>query len=287
MSTNKIQLRSVDDYMADYSPLYKALYPLFLGNSQEYPAEVGVQNFKRTEVVGDIRAKRITPKDTELKLVSVGEGKKSFKKYFMANKFVTSGIQNQEGSEQVVTQVLDEHQAQMDELMLFGDGSSNGTVINNGLFFSADPNFTEEASDAIAAGATRLTELHAGILATLEKARNLEGKKVILVYGAALIPYMNTLFESVARPLEAVIKDSLTADEVIVKMPAYVTPAGVNGWEVINIDRIKFHHSTLPQLLDQDYNREEMHYWHNFMMGSCMVDVLAKDAIIKQPITFS
>lgn len=287
MATNKIILRTVEDFMADYAPLYKPLYSLFLGGSQEYPAEVGVQNFRRVEAVGDIRAKRITPKDTELKLVSAMGSSKSFKKYFMANKFITSGIQSVEGNEQVIKQVLDEHQAQMDELLLFGDGTANNNVVNNGLFFSADSNFTEESSDAIASGSTRLGLLHSGILATLEKARNLDGRKIILVYGETLIPYMNTLFESVARPLQAVLEDSLQADETIVKMPSYVTPAGVNGWEVINLDRIKLHHSTLPQLISQDYNSEDMYYWHNFMMGSCMVDVLAKDAIIKQPITFS
>lgn len=287
MTTNKIILRTVDEFMADYSPLYNPLFSLFLGGSEEYPAEVGIQNFRRVEAVGDIRAKRITPKDTELKLVSAAGSSKSFKRYFMANKFITSGIQSQEGNEQVIKQVLDEHQAQMDELLLFGDGTSNNTVINNGLFYSQDINFTEESSDAIAAGATRLTELHSGILATLEKARNLDGRKMILVYGSTLIPYMNTLFESVARPLQAVLEDSLQEGEAIVKMPSYVTPAGVNGWLVINLDRIKLHHSTLPQLISQAYNEEDMYYWHNFMMGSCMVDVLAKDAIIKQPITFS
>ncbi len=287
MSTNKIQLRSVEDFMADYNPLYKPLFSLFLDGSQEYPAEVGIQNFRRVEVVGDIRAKRITPKDTELKLVSAGDSRKSYKKYFMANKFVTSGIQSTEGNEQVIKQVLDEHQAQMDELLLFGDGTANNNVINNGLFYSADSNFTEESSATIASGSTRLGLLHSGILATLEDARNLDGRKLILVYGSTLIPYMNTLFETVARPLQAVLEDSLQADEAIVKMPSYVTPSGANGWLVINLDRIKLHHSTLPQLLDQDYNREEMHYWHNFMMGSCMVEVLAKDAIIKQPCTFS
>lgn len=287
MATNKIILRTVEEFMGDYTPVYNPLYSLFLGNSQEYPAEAGVQNFRRVEAVGDIRAKRITPKDTELKLVSAAGSSKQFKKYFLANKFITSGIQSTEGNEEVIEQVLDEHQAQMDELLLFGDGTSNGTVINNGLFYSADPNFTEESSSAIAAGSTRLGLIHSAILATLEKARNLDGSKMILVYGAALIPYMNSLFETVARPLSAVLEDSLEADETIVKMPAYVTPAGVNGWLVINLARIKLHYSTLPQLISQDYNEEDMYYWHNFMMGSVMVDVLAKDAIIKQPITFS
>jgi len=287
MPTNKIVLRTVDEVMNDYQPVYKPLYSLFLNGSQEYPAEAGVQNFRRVEAVGDIRAKRVTPKDTELKLISAAGSSKQYKKYFLANKFVTSGLQSTEGNEQVVDQVLDEHQAQADELLLFGDGTSNNTVINNGLFYSLDPNFTEESSLPIASGSTRLSDLHAAILATLEKARNLDGSKIILVYGTQVVGYMNALFENVARPLSAVLSDSLQPGETIVKMPAYVTPAGVNGWEVINLDRIKLHHSVLPSLDSQGYNEEDMYYWHNFLMGSMMVDVLAKDAIIKQPITFS
>ena len=286
MTTNKIILRTVEEFMGGYEPLYNPLYSLFLGGSQEYPAEVGIQNFRKVEAVGDIRAHRITPKDTELQLVSATGSSKSFKKYFLANKFVTSGIQTQEGNEDVIKQVLDEHQAQMDELLLFGDGTANNNVINNGLFYSSDVNFTEESSESIASGSTRLSLLHTAILATLEKARNLDGRKMILVYGDALIPYMNTLFDTVAKPFSSVLAESLEANETVVKMPQYVTPAGVNGWLVINLDRIKLHHSTLPQLISQDYNSENMYYWHNFMMGSCMVDVLAKDAIIKQPITF-
>lgn len=287
MPTNKIVLKTVEEVMNDYQPVYKPLYSLFLNGSQEYPAEAGVQNFRRVEAVGDIRAKRVTPKDTELKLVSAAGSSKQYKKYFLANKFVTSGLQSTEGNQQVVEQVLDEHQAQADELLLFGDGTANNNVINNGLFFSADPNFTEESSAAIASGSTRLSLLHSAILGTLEKARNLDGSKIILVYGSTLIPYMNTLFETVAKTLGTVLEESLEANESIVKMPAYVTPAGVNGWEVINLDRIKLHHSVLPSLDSQGYNEEDMYYWHNFLMGSMMVDVLAKDAIIKQPITFS
>lgn len=287
MPTNKIVLRTVEEVMNDYQPVYKPLYSLFLNGSQEYPAEAGVQNFRRVEAVGDIRAKRVTPKDTELKLVSAAGSSKQYKKYFLANKFVTSGLQSTEGNQQVVEQVLDEHQAQADELLLFGDGTANNNVINNALFFSADPNFTEESSAPIASGSTRLSLLHSAILGTLEKARNLDGSKIILVYGSTLIPYMNTLFETVAKTLGTVLEESLEANESIVKMPAYVTPAGVNGWEVINLDRIKLHHSVLPSLDSQGYNEEDMYYWHNFLMGSMMVDVLAKDAIIKQPITFS
>ena len=41
MSTNKLVLKSVDQFMADYVPTYQPIYPLFLGKSQQYAEEVG------------------------------------------------------------------------------------------------------------------------------------------------------------------------------------------------------------------------------------------------------
>src|SRR5690348_5710492 len=128
MPTNKLVLKSVDQFMADYVPNYNPLYPLFLGKSQQYNEQVGIQNFKRLEVVGDIRAKHITPKDTDIRQIAVKEGSKSFKKYFLANQFVQSMLQDQSQTEDVVSQVLDEHQKHMDDLLLQGDGTASNNV---------------------------------------------------------------------------------------------------------------------------------------------------------------
>ena len=69
-------------------------------------------------------------------------------------------------------------------------------------------------------------------------------------------------------------------------MPTAVTPAGVQGWIVVNLDQIKFHYTVLPNLKAQGVNDEKMYTWHNFLMGSCMVEVLAENGIIHQPATF-
>ena len=73
MATNKIALRTVEEFMSDYTPVYSPIYPLFMGKSQKYEREVGELNFRRVEAVGDIRAKHITPKDTEIRRISVRE----------------------------------------------------------------------------------------------------------------------------------------------------------------------------------------------------------------------
>jgi hypothetical protein len=80
MATNKVILRTVQEFMTDYVPVYQPIYPLLLGKSQSYAEEVGKIDFKRINTIGDIRAKHITPKDTEIRQINAGELTKSLQK---------------------------------------------------------------------------------------------------------------------------------------------------------------------------------------------------------------
>ena len=73
MSTNHIALRSIEEFMSGYTPVYQPIYPLFLGKSQAYSEQAGKIDFKRVSTVGDIRAKHITPKDTEIQQIAATE----------------------------------------------------------------------------------------------------------------------------------------------------------------------------------------------------------------------
>lgn len=287
MSTNKIALRTVEQFMSDYTPVYQPLYPLFLGKSQAYPAEAAKREFRRVEAVGDIRAARITPKDTEIQQVSVMEGKKTFKSYFNANQFQLSHRQDRDGVEDIVRQVLDEHQIQQDELFLLGEGTSNSTMLNNGLFWSNDSNYTLESSAEVQADAndSYLHDLHAKIVASCSKADQIAGRKVVIPYGTLILPLVDSLYESGARPFKSALQEVLGSNFSIAKMPAAATPSGANGWIVANLDQCKLHYAALPQLLNQGSNEEKMYYWFNFMNGSTMLEVLARYGIVRQPAT--
>ncbi len=286
MSTNKISLRTVEEFMSDYTPIYQPIYPLFLGKSQQYAPEVGKLDFRRIETVGDIRAKHITPKDTEIRQVSVMEGKKSFKKYFLANQFTLSQVQDRQGIEEVVAQVLDEHQLQMDELFLLGEGTSYSNVINNGLFHSADANYTLNGSTAIASGSDRLSDLHAKVVASAQDADQVAGRKIIMFYGTDILPLFNSIYSESSRAFKQVLAEVLGSNFSFVQMPKAATPSQ-SGWIVANLDQTKLHYTSLPNLMAQGHNEEKMYYWHNFMMGSSMLEVLAKDGIIHQPATLA
>lgn len=283
MPTNKFDLRTVEDFMSDYTPIYQAFYPLFLPRSSQYAAEVGKNDFRRINTVGDIRAKHITPKDTEMQQINVMEGKKSFKKYFLANQFQISQMQDRQGVEEVTTQVLDEHQVQMDELFLFGEGTNSGNVINNGLFYSGDSNYVAESSTSI----TTLSSLHTAVVNSASDADQVAGRKAVIFYGTDLLPVFNSIYDSSARSFKAVLAEVLGPNYSLAVLPKAVTPSGANGWITANLDQCKLHYTTLPQLLSQGYNEEKMYYWSNFMLGSCMLEVLAKYGVIHQPCTVS
>lgn len=283
--TNKIVLREIDELMADYVPTYQPLYPLLMSKAVKYTTDVGKVNFKRIEATGDLRAKRILPKDTEMHQVSAIEKTKVFKKYVMGNQFTQSELQDQSQNEDVVKQILDEHQVQMDELVLFGDGTSVGTVVNNGLFYSGDSNYTLEDSIEIDTDADPLLDLFAKMQASAHKADQVAGEKLVIAYGADMIAKFDGLFAASSKPFRSAIAEALPTYN-FTKLPTKVSSGLGNGWIIVNMSQLKMHYVELPQLYKQGVNDEKMYSWHNFLMGSTMIDVLAKDGIIRQPITF-
>lgn len=288
MPTNKIVLKEVEQFMSDYAPVYQPIYPLLMGKSQQYPAQVGKLEFRRVNTVGDIRAKHLTPKDTEMKQISVNEGKKTFKKYFLANQFTVSSLQDPEGIEEVNAQVLDEHHKQMDELVLFGEGTSDSTMINNGLFWSNDPNYLLQSSSELAKGVAEdhLKAMHTKIMEQVALADVNAGEKLIMVYGTTACAKFDSLYANTDAPFKRVLADVLGPSYSLAKMPPAVTPNSANGFIVVNLDQIKLHYTRLPALDDQGVNDEKKYAWFNFLMGSAMVEVLVKDGIIRQPVTF-
>lgn len=287
MATNKVGLKTVTETMNDYMPIYRPLYSMFLdGKSQQHTAEVGnaVKNSMKT--IGDIRAKHITPKDTELKQVAVSSGSRTFKKYFLANQFTISHQQSQEDVNDTISQVLDEHQIQMDEMIFLGEGTAANNVVNNGLFWSGDENYKLNSSAEVDTDVDSLIGLNTSVLSAASDAENIAGRKVILFYGSDVLTRFNGLYESSNTPFKTVLKEVLEEDFSLAKVPSQITPSGANGFIIVNVDQVKLHYTKLPALEGQGSNDEKMHYWFNFLMGSAMLEVLALNAIIRQPITF-
>ena len=289
MATNRVVLRTIQEFMQDYEPVYNPLYPLLMGKAQSWAEEVGRIDFKRVNTVGDIRTHHITPKDTEMHQISVNEGTKSYKKYFLANQFTQSALQDNRLLEDAIKQVLDEHHKQMDELVLFGEGTSSlSDVVNNGVFWSNDPNYDLENTFAVdGVSKDPLIDFHKKVMASARKADAVAGKKLIVFYGDVIVPYFDGIFAQVQNPFKKVLADTLGTNYSVAKMPVGLTTQSESGWLVINLDQIKLHYTSLPSLKAQGVNDEKMYAWFNFLMGSTMVECLAANAIIHQPATVS
>lgn len=274
MPTNLVELKKTDEIMNDYQPSYQPLYSMFLENSQAYSEQVGVVNFHRKEVIGDIDAREITPKDTEIKQISVGSSKKAFNKYFLGNQFQQSTLQSAEEVETVIKQVLDHHQKQADVLL-------EGTAHNSGLFVSSDSNYVTNSS----AVAGSFNQTYDVVDALIKQASSVMGPKVVLAYGLARGQMTKLHATQPTSPIK-VLKES-HPDVSFVDVPDEAAPAGASGFIIVTKNQVKLHYTTLPEVKAQGTNEENMYVWTNFLMGSMMLEVLVKKALIKQPITLS
>lgn len=284
--TNKLVQRSIEEFLTGYKPAYNPILPLFMDNAQQYAVETGKVNFQRAEAMGDLRGRLITPKDTEIHQVHSHEKSKVFKKYFLGAQYIQSSLQDTRGYEDVLAQVLDEHNKQADEMFLTGDGVSNATVNNNGLFYSADSNYVHKSSYEVKKDSAGLhfADLYQKMISTLQESNDVDGSKLILVYGDSMISKYNGLLPATEQAFSKVFADA-TPDAVKAKIPKSVTPAG-NGFIIVNRNQVKLHYTTLPKIDGQGINEEKKYAWTNFLMGSSMLEVLALSGIIHQPITF-
>lgn len=287
MSTNKLVLRSADEVMAGYQPTYQPFWPVLLGKSQSYPEEVGKLNFKRLEAIGNIRNQHYNPKDTHIHQISVVEKAKTFKKYFLASQYVQSTLQDRSQNEGVVKQVLDENNKLMDDLVLLGEGTSASDVVNNGLYWSADPNYLLESSSELASTDGHLPALHASVVAEKILADTVSGQKVIVFYGSTMLSKVCGIYASSSTPFKAALQAALGRNYSLAELPAEVTPSGANGFMILTLDQIKLHYTTPPKLSAQGVDERNMEVWHNFLMGSAMVEVLAYKGVIRKPHTFA
>jgi hypothetical protein len=146
-----------------------------------------------------------------------------------------------------------------------------------------------ENSVEVAAGtaADHLKDMHTKIMASAAKADDIAGRKVLIVYGSTACAKFDSLYANTDAPFKKVLAEVLGENYTLVKLPSAVTPNSTNGWIIANLDQIKLHYVVLPQLKAQGVNDEKMYSWHNFLLGSMMLEVLQYKAIIRQPVTFA
>lgn len=287
MSSNKVVLRETNEIMADYKPSYQPFWPILLGNSKSHPEVVGKVNHKRMELVGNLRMQRYNPKDTHVHQLAAVEKTKSYKKYFLAGQLVQSTLQDREQIEDLIKQGLDENNKLQDDLVLLGEGTSASTMINNGLYWSNDPNYLLQSSTALASTDSHLPALHASVVAQKILADTVSGRKVVVFYGSTMLGKLSGIYATSSVPFRDALQKAIGANYSIAELPADVTPSAANGFMILTLDQILLHYTTPPKLDDQGVDAKNREVWHNFLMGSTMVEVLAYKGVIRQPHTFA
>lgn len=290
MGTQNIQLKSIDEFLAGYNPIYSPILPGFLtgGKSTIMPAEAGITNFKRIEASGDLRGNRISPKDTSIKRAAAILASKTFKQYFYANQFVNSTLQRADQVDDAMAQILDAHFKHADEIMVTGDGTTDSDVLNNGLLFSLDSNYTKNVSSEVPTS-ERLAAFHALVMSVALDANKVSGAKSIMYYGSNILPLYTGIHSGSGRAVNAALQEALDAlgDFSQMVLPSEITPSGQNGFLIVNRDQIHTHTVPLPQILSRGVDERSMEVWGNFLTGSNMIEVLAKGGIIRQPLTLA
>lgn len=283
MSTNLIISQTSQEFLSGYTPIYSPIYPLFTQNGQQYALQAAERTLRRAVALGDIRTKRYSPKDTEVKHFNAGPQDKVFKAYLNVVRFTHSIFQDASGVPDILSQALEEHQKAQDELLYFGDGATDGAQINNGLYFSSDANYVKESSSSLSA--TNQLELFHQAVVSEARAVSVGGERSIIFYGDTCLAALDSLHASGGGTVLGNLIEVLS-DFNLIRSPKGLTPSGENGILVVNHAQVKTHYVTEPVILDQDTDRKEMQAWANFVQGSMMVDVAAPGGIRKLPLVF-
>ncbi len=284
MGTNLIISQTSQEFLAGYTPVYSPIYPLFTQGGQQYAMQAAERTLRRAVALGDIRTKRVTPKDTEVKHFNAGPVDKTFKAYMNVVRFTHSIFQDSQGVPDILAQALEEHQKAQDELLYFGDGASDGAQINNGLYYSSDANYVKEGSSSLAAS-NQLLLFHQAVVSEA-RAVSVGGQRAIIFYGDTCLARLDSLHEDGGGAVVAGLEVVLGNEFDLIRSPKGLTPDGENGILVVNFAQIKTHYVTEPVILDQDTDRKNMEAWANFVQGSMMVDVAAYGGIRKLPLVF-
>lgn len=279
-ATNKPILKTAEEFASSYSPVYPAIYPAFLtgAHAKAYERVEGTQKVKGVEAIGDMIAKKFSAKDTLIHQLHGKETVFNFDKNFYLAEYKTGINQSTEGDDQLVAEYTDNQNVKLDQLLLFGDEG------NQGLYTNSSSNYVSESAIS-SIDASEKTEFFEAVMATAEEADKLAGSKVLMLYGEVTRRLWRAgLFSTGVASVQTNLLNALGSEYTPMLMPQQVTPNGVEGWMVINLNKIMVHNHGAPWMEPGEDAPRRIRYVH-FLLGSVGVELKQLGAIIKQPVT--
>lgn len=278
--TNKPILRSSEEFASNYTPVYPAVYPMFLSGAHSKPYEriEGTQNVKGVEAIGDMLAKKFSSKDTLIHQLHGKDKTFTFDKNFWLAEYKTGINQSSEGDPELVNEFLDNQNVLLDQLLMFGDEGNQGLYTNNSSNF-----VTEGAIGSI--DDSDKNAFFEAIMATAEEADKMAGSKILMPFGTVTRKLWRAgLFSTGQASVKGNLMQALGSEYTPMAMPQQITPNGEEGWLVINMNKIRVHNHGAPWMEPGEDAPRRSRYVH-FLLGSVGVELLAKGAIIKQVVT--
>ena len=241
--------------------------------------------FKRLDVEKDnITAENMTTGQTEVAHFKVGEAKKTFNKYIVGAQ-ISQSYRNGEANKlgDVHSKVLRQYFKMWDQMGLDG---ANG---NNGVFNTKDEMAIKNASTAIN-GADNEAKLNAliGVISDMKDqvSDNTASNDILLyVYGKELKQFMDQRLPNLGS-VRSIVRETWPEAELH-EISGVSTANKGNGLVAISQDLVSLNYVAMPEIGDQGTDNRAKEYWADYAMGSVMVDVEEKGALIEQPLTFA
>lgn len=276
----------VGNYTPSYVPLFSRIFDA--GKTVAHEPKIGQIKIETTDVIGDATTRRITSQDTEFKSGKLATSNKVFNKYIRAVKFIKSGWQPEVNINKISAQVLDQNMQAFDINVLTGDPLKDGTLSNNGLMQSKDPNHVTNTSKELAS-ALSLSDAKTFLDGVIKQAEELVGNAPKrIVFTGSLGDKLGGFVPNTAVSVLSAIKDAYTQQGKQLEWLFAPSGAGTkDGVMVVTPSVVTFNYTALPRLYKMGYNDENEYSWFVFIDGSSMVDVEKLGGVIVQPVTFS
>lgn len=274
-------------------PSYPAVYNLFLGTGSNAVNEAtrddmeqATISFQTVDTLGEVEAKPVSEESTELARFKSGTKTKQYNKFLSGIAWKRKGLKaTYENFASVSGQALNKILMQEDKEFLTGR-DANGTVQNNGLFTSNDPDYVTE----IVTGAvpTTLSALKTSFDTDLDKIRKeVAGIKYVFAWGGMKTALTTFPSEESTRTKQDILQASISDIRFInpisdITAGSSADDIGLGGYLIVTPSAVRLHHGLLTKILGLGYNEEETRIWMNIGFTSKSLEVLTKLGIYKK-----
>ena len=256
-----------------------------LSNTQEYAEKISNVNMielkgDENEMLSQMSKAKVSNNTTEIEHFKAGKQTKTFKKAFYITQYEENEFDEKTAIPDMSARSVRVGSIQMDRDVWSG-------TINDGFFVNSQKEYTTNTPAPITI-ATATFDDYNSIFAKLRKQikdANSTNRIIFALYGKTAEELAGKTFANSGDTFLSKLKSNFS-DCDFVEVPAQVESTN-DGILVIADDLVKLHYTAMPRTLQTGVNDEKHYKYIQTIVGSAMVELKEKSAIIKQAITFS